>query len=117
MLNQHLEEKTVKVKKSKYGNNKKEVDGITFDSEKEANRYKDLKILLKAGEIGLLELQVPFELNPGGTYSLKYYADFIYLDSRTGEKVVEDVKGFRNKTYSQKRKLMKKVHEIDIKET
>lgn len=103
-------------KRSKYGNNKKEVDGIVFDSEKEALRYGELKLMLKGGIIGLLELQVPYELNPGGTHSLKYIADFVYIVRATGEKVVEDAKGHRTQVYLKKRRLMKKVHGIIIKE-
>lgn len=103
-------------KKSKYGNEKHEVDGIEFDSKREAERYGELKLLLKAGEIGLLQLQEPFELNPGGTHSLKYIADFVYLITATGEKVVEDAKGHRTREYIKKRRLMRKVHGIEIKE-
>lgn len=106
---------TVK-KRSKYGNTRKEVDGIVFDSIKEANRYRELKLLLKAGAIGLLELQVPFELNQGGTHSLKYIADFVYLDALTGQKIVEDAKGHRTREYLKKRRLMLKIHNIKIKE-
>lgn len=113
--NQHLFVK--KIKKSKFGNKKKEVDGLIFDSQKEAKRYSELKLLLKAGEIGLLELQVDFELNEGGTHSLKYIADFVYLDARTGEKIVEDCKGYRTSIYKKKRRLMKKIYGITIKET
>lgn len=104
-------------KVSKYRNKKTEVDGIVFDSAKEATRYKELLILLKAGEIGHLERQVPFELNEGGTHSLKYVADFVYIDARTGEKITEDCKGCRTKEYLKKRRLMKKVHKISIKES
>jgi hypothetical protein len=103
-------------KRSKYGASKKEADGIVFDSVKEAKRYQELKLLQKAGFIGLLELQVPFELNDGGTHSLRYIADFVYVISQTGEKVVEDAKGFRTKEYRKKRRLMKTVHGITIKE-
>lgn len=88
-----------------------------FHSTKEANRYSTLKILLKAGEIGFLELQVPYELNPGGEFSYKYIADFVYIDARTGDKIVEDCKGFRTAEYKKKRRLMKKVYGIEIKET
>jgi hypothetical protein len=103
-------------KKSKYGNEKHMVDGIEFDSKLEAARYGVLKLMLKAGIIGLLELQVPYELNPGGTHSLKYIADFVYIIRATGEKVVEDAKGHRTREYLKKRRLMKKVHGIIIKE-
>jgi hypothetical protein len=110
------QEPTKEKKRSKYGANKIEVDGIVFDSNREAKRYQELKIMQKAGVIGLLELQVPYGLNEGGTHSLQYIADFVYVISKTGEKVVEDVKGFRTKEYRKKRRLMKKVHGITIKE-
>lgn len=112
-LNPHLFV-NIYAKKSKYGNKKTEVNGIKFDSIKEANYYKKLLILLKAGEIGLLELQVPYELNPGGTHSLKYVADFRYTETKTGEQKVIDVKGMRTAVYKKKRKLMKKIFNITI---
>jgi len=104
-------------KKSKYNNKKCVVDEIEFDSIKEANRYKELKILRKIGAIAFLELQVQFELNGGGTHSLKYIADFVYTDSATGQKIVEDCKGMRTSIYKKKKRLMKKVHGIEILET
>lgn len=106
-----------KAKDSKYKNKKTEVDGIEFDSKKEAERYKQLRLLLKAGEIGLLRMQVPYELNPGGSYSFKYIADFVYIIPSTGEEVIEDSKGCRTQEYKKKRRLMKKIHGIIIKET
>jgi hypothetical protein len=116
-LNDHLREKPVKKKKSKYNNNKKEVDGILFHSEREAKRYGELKLLLKAGKIGLLELQVPFELNKDGKFSYKYFADFVYIDAETGEKIVEDCKGCETKVFKKKEKLMIKIYGIKIKKT
>lgn len=117
-INPQLFEKVEELpaKRSKYGNTETEVDGIKFDSKKEADRYRKLLIMQKAGEIGLIQMQVEYELNPGGTHSLKYLADFVYVVSATGEKVVEDVKGFRTREYKKKRRLMKKVHGIVIKE-
>lgn len=103
-------------KRNKFNASKTEIDGIVFDSKKEAKRYKELQLLLKAGVIGLLQLQVPYELNEGGSHSLKYVADFVYIRTDTGEKVVEDTKGFRTTIYKKKRKLMKKIHGIEIRE-
>lgn len=105
-----------KVKKHKYSSKKTVVDEIEFASVKEATRYKELKLLLKAGAIGMLQLQVPFELNPGGTHSLRYIADFCYITSE-GIRITEDCKGFRTREYLKKKRLMKKVHQIEIKET
>lgn len=117
-LNQHLFVNELKKRKrSKYNANKKVVDDILFDSEKEAARYGELKMLRKAGEIGLIELQVEFELNKGGEFSYKYVADFVYLIMETGEKVFEDCKGFRTVEYKKKRRLMFKIYGIKILET
>ncbi|OLY94802.1 hypothetical protein BUE76_11725 [Cnuella takakiae] len=104
-------------RKSKYGAKKVVIDGITFDSTKEGGRYLELKMLERAGLVTELELQVPYELNPGGTHSLKYIADFRYRDGMTGQLVVEDCKGYKTKEYIKKRKLMREVYGIIIKET
>lgn len=105
-----------KSKKGKYGNRRTEVSGIWFDSAKEAARYIELRYLLKAGEIKDLELQKEYELNEGGTHGLKYIADFEYTEVRTGERITEDVKGFRTVVYKKKRKLMLKVWGIKVRE-
>lgn len=104
-------------KASKFHNKKIVVQGILFDSIKEGNRWTDLQRLLKAGEIGFLERQVPYELNEGGTHSMKYYADFRYVDARTGQTIVEDCKGNRTKEYKKRAKLMLKLFGIKILET
>jgi hypothetical protein len=102
--------------KSKYSAVRTEVDGIKFASKRESKRYGELKMLQLAQEITDLRLQVPYELNPCGTFSYKYVADFVYKD-RQGNEIVEDVKGFRNQIYRKKAKLMLKVHGIRVKET
>lgn len=117
-LNQHLvpAQQPEKKKRSKYGAQKAEVEGITFDSQKEAKRYKELRLLLKAGKIGMLARQVQFELNPTGSHSLIYIADFVYREMETGNQVVEDCKGYLTKDYKKKRHLMKRLYEINIVE-
>ena len=119
-LNPHLftDVKHEKEKKlSKFGNKRTEYEGVKFPSIREMNRYKTLLLLLKAGKIGQLRLQVPYELNDGGTHSLKYIADFVYLDAETGVEIVEDAKGFKTREYRHKKRLMKKILGITIKET
>lgn len=116
-LNPHLF--TEPVKKNKYGNKKTVVDGIKFDSAKEAKRYGELKMLLKAGVIGLLQLQVVYELKVNDKRVCKYIADFEYIIVKTGETVTEDVKSEATRklpVYRLKKKLMKQVHGIEIKE-
>ena len=96
---------------SKYKSKKMVIDGITFDSKKEAYRYCELKLLEKAGKIKDLELQHKFELQPsfkknGRTIRAVYYiADFTYFDLERMKNVVEDVKGFRTKEYLLKKKM------------
>ncbi len=103
---------------SKYHNRKVEIDGIKFDSIKEGERYLELKLLLKAGKIRDLQMQVEFELIPkqGGERACKYKADFVYHMADTGKMVVEDVKGKRTREYIIKRKLMLWRHGIKIVE-
>lgn len=111
-------------KDSKYHSKKIVVDGITFDSEKEARRYGELMALRLAGEIRDLELQKSFELIPvqrdrAGRVierAVRYKADFYYYDVRRRCFVVEDTKGVRTDDYIIKRKLMLYIHGIRIKE-
>lgn len=114
-LNKHLFESEKKAAKSKYKAQKVVIDGILFHSKKEGRRYVELRMLLKAGEITDLKMQVPYELNSGGTHSLKYISDFEY--ERNGEHVTEDCKGYKTAIYKKKRRLMKSVWGIEILET
>ncbi len=105
----------------KYHAKKTELDGITFDSKKEANRYAELKLLERSGAIHNLQRQVRYELIPAQKKDGKtverachYIADFVYEDN--GKTVVEDVKGYRTKEYVLKRKLMLQVHGIEVRE-
>lgn len=123
---------------SKYHNRKITVDGITFDSVKEANRYKELKILERAGQVHDLQLQVKFKLIPAQRewtdettksgkpkkgkvieHECSYIADFTYKN-RFGLLVVEDVKGYKKGAaydlFVVKRKLMLWIHGIQVKE-
>ena len=98
---------------SKYKSRKVTIDGITFDSKKESERYKELKLLRQAGIISNLELQKRFELQPsficnGKRYRPIYYiCDFYY--NRDGEWIIEDVKSEitkKDKVYKLKKKMM-----------
>lgn len=107
--------------KSKYNSRKITVDGITFDSRKEARRYSELLLLERAGAIQNLQRQVKFELIPSqrvngrvAERACTYIADFVYEEN--GRKVVEDTKGFKTKDYIIKRKLLLYRYGIQIKE-
>ena len=113
------------LKGRKYRNQKVVIDGITFDSKREAGRYQELKALAARNLIEDLRHQVPFELAPGVKFSdesrkkpaLRYVADFAYrLDGRL---VVEDVKSAitaKAAAYRIKRHLMLAVHGIEVQE-
>lgn len=112
---------------SKYGAKKTEVDGIVFDSKREAKRYMVLRDMETAGEISELELQKKFVLIPAQYADVdgkrkcveracEYRADFCY--KKAGEELltVEDTKGFKTKDYIIKRKLMLHEYGLRIKE-
>lgn len=103
-------------KRSKHNSIKCEVDGIKFDSKKEARRYKELLILQLAGNIKDLKLQQSFSLLVNQIEVCRYVADFVYFDNEKGKQVVEDVKGFKTRMYILKKKLMKAVYGIEILE-
>lgn len=118
---------------NKYKNQKVTFMGIEFDSQLEANRYGELVLMQRAGEITDLKRQVEYELIPsqrepdtvgprGGIKKGKvieravyYIADFVYRDEQ-GNTVVEDTKGAKTPDYIIKRKLMLWVHKIRITE-
>lgn len=119
---------------NKYKSRKTSVNGVNFDSRKEADRYIELSILSRSGAIKGLKRQVKFELIPAQyepdiisprgkakkgkliERAVSYIADFVYTDEN-GKTVVEDCKGVRTKDYIIKRKLLLYMHGIRIKET
>ena len=125
------------MRRSKYGNRKTVVDGIMFDSKKEANRFRELQLLERAGKITALQRQVKYVLiptqrefsneiykkgahqghfKPGKVLEKEcsYIADFAYIQD--GAYVVEDTKGVRTEAYKIKRKLMLERYGIQIRE-
>ena len=107
--------------RSKYHAKKTTVDGITFDSRREADRYLVLKGMEDDGAIEDLRRQVRYELVPafdvdGMHYRPVYYvADFVYVED--GKEVVEDVKGMRTDEYRLKSKLFARRYGVSIRET
>lgn len=98
-----------------------------FDSKHEYERYGELALMERVGEIIDLRLQVPFELVPkqkraDGTTerAVVYVADFVY--QKDGETVVEDAKGYRNpasavyRVFAIKRKLLRWRYGIEVRE-
>lgn len=99
------------MRRSKFNAIKTIVDGIRFDSRKEAKRYQELKLLERAGEIERLELQPRFLLQDkftldGKTHrKIEYVADFKYWVIKEKRWIVEDVKGVKTQVYKLKKKI------------
>ena len=100
---------------SKYHAVKTICDGIVFDSKREARRWSELKLLQKARLISDLERQVKYDISVNDTFICSYRADFTYTVGKAF--VCEDSKGAKTRAYILKRKLMKAVHGITIRET
>lgn len=105
----------------KYHNKKVTVNGETFDSKKEAARWKELLLLQRTGKISHLNRQVTYELIPSQYIdgkcverSVKYVADFVYKEN--GRLIVEDTKGMKTPEYVIKRKMLLFTYGIRIKE-
>ena len=110
----------------KYGNKKTIIRGLEFASKREAARYVELLAMQRAGEIYGLDCQSSFELIPAQVAPsgrkerrVTYVADFAYYRASDGQRVVEDVKSpvtAKLPAYIIKRKLMLRVHGIEVVE-
>jgi hypothetical protein len=88
-------------------------------SAKEAARKAELELYQKVGAIRDLKFQTKFELIPkcGKERAVTYTCDFDYIDCDTGQRVVEDSKGFKTQQYIIRRKLLNWIHHIQVLET
>lgn len=100
--------------RSKYGNKKTVIDGLAFDSKREALRWLLLRTEEIAGEITNLRRQIRYPLKVNGKLVTTYVADFVY--ERDGATVVEDAKGHRTREYINKAKLFEAIHGFPIRE-
>ena len=107
---------------NKYRNKKVIVEDYVFDSIQESKRYKELKLLLRAGQISNLELQPHFLLQDsfmknGKTYrKIEYIADFVYYDNKLKKTIVEDTKGIKTDVFKIKQKMFeKKYPELELR--
>jgi hypothetical protein len=112
--NMHLKQSLEPARESKYGNQRVTIDGILFDSQKEAEKYCELKMLRQIGEVTRLETQPAFLLQEAyWDDKNKYVRPIIYkadfrVTYRDGRVEVIDTKGFRTKEYLLKKKLFLK---------
>jgi len=104
-------------KKHKYKAEPTVLDGIRFDSKFESERYAELKMLAAAGEIADLACQPEYPLFVDGERVAAIVLDFCYTDWRIGGKrVIEDVKGVRNRVYRLKKKMFEAQYKLRITE-
>jgi len=95
-------------------------NGHRHDSVKEAHRCEGLGLLEKAGDIRSLGVHPKFRIVVGDVEICRYVADFHYweLDGKGPQRwIVEDCKGVRTAVYKLKKKLVKAIYGIDIRET
>ena len=105
-------------RRHKYGAKVETVDGVRFASRREARRYRQLKALADAGAVANLRLQVRYPIAVNGVTICTYVADFVYNEGGpAGPEVVEDCKGYRTPEYRLKKKLMRAVYGVEIRET
>lgn len=103
----------------KYNNRRTALDGLIFDSRREAQHYRGLKALEARGEVSDIQCQVPFRLSVNGTHVCAWIADFTWVDPRSGEFHAVDVKSPFTRTlpvYRLKAKLFKAVMGFSIEE-
>ena len=121
LMQMEKKENKTSTNKNKYNNKKPIVDGIKFDSKKEARFYQNLKLLKAAGEVKDFELQPKFVLLEKDKdrvtgRGIKYIADFKITYSNGSVEVV-DVKGYKTQVYKLKKKLLlKKYPDINFRE-
>ena len=102
-------------RRSKYNARKTVVEGRTFHSRKEAERYLVLREEQRQGAIHALKCQVRYPLRVGADLITTYIADFVYV--RKGQIIVEDVKGCVTALYLIKKRLLKVLYGIEVLET
>lgn len=106
---------------NKYNAKPQVVDGINFDSKREARRWIELQIMARTGAVTDLERQVTFILAPSvriagekrARPALRFKADFRYIYH--GATIVEDAKGYSDTAFRIRQHLMKSVHGIDVR--
>lgn len=89
--------------RTKYGNHRCKIDGITFDSKREARDYLLLKNRLASKKIEHLCRQVTLRLGDKKGAGTSYRADFVFFDKVRNCWIIWDSKGMETKEYQVKR--------------
>ena len=115
-VREHICQDEGSVSRSKFGNKTTVVDGIKFQSKREAKRYEALRVLAGMGAVRELRRQVRFMLEVNGVHVCDYIADFAYKDA-ADQQYVEDCKGYKTDVYRLKKRLMQACFGIEVRET
>jgi hypothetical protein len=100
---------------NKFGAKTTVFDGITFDSKREAEVYRDLKLLERSGRVSGFERQRKFDLIVNGKIIGTYRADFAFIDhDQDGRFRVVDVKGVVTRDFKRVQKIIKAIYNIDV---
>jgi hypothetical protein len=110
-----------KTKSSKFNNVKSEIDGHTFDSNKEAEFYGSLKIKKSAGLIKDFSMQVQYDILVNNIHIAYYYLDF-KIENNDGSFEYIDIKGKDKKSnkfiktgvFALKKRLVEAIYHIKI---
>ena len=87
-------------KENKYHARSVDIDGMRFDSQREARRFQELRLMEMASQISDLKRQEVVMLSSGITWRM----DFTYVER--GLRVLEDFKGAMTREYKLKRRLL-----------
>jgi len=93
------------------------IDGIVFDSKREAARYADLKLAEKLGNIKNLSLQPEYPVEINGKHYCTYTPDFKYTETLTGKEIIEEVKStgtMKDAAYRLRKKAAELFYGIEI---
>ena len=114
-LTSKLKASITQARANKYHAKKITVDGIVFDSKKEARRYGELKLMQKAGKIQDLDIHFPIDLEVNGVKICTWVCDFVYYQN--DDLIYEDTKGVKTPVYKLKKKLFEALFGRTILET
>lgn len=105
-----------KPKRSKYGNEKVVIDGITFDSKVEGKYWTHLRLRERAGEVYGIIRQKPFPIELGGMSICTLRVDFYFFDHTVNRMRAVDIKGGPSDTavFRLKAKLVKAMYGVDV---
>lgn len=99
---------------AKYNNRRTQVDGWWFDSQLEADRYRELKLLRASADVAWFLCQVPFRLPGGITYKADFLVVWNGLSPHRRGVSIEDCKGMMTRVSQNKIKQVEELYGIKV---